>query len=76
MSTLFTLSVAPGQAYFAYKLSDPEIRKNKKWFTYYLIVGSIFYVEFKNVIARVAQMKELFRERHWKVTPRTVSNKA
>jgi cellulose synthase/poly-beta-1,6-N-acetylglucosamine synthase-like glycosyltransferase/DNA-binding NarL/FixJ family response regulator len=75
MSTLFTLSVAPGQAYFAYKLSDPEIRKNKKWFTYYLIVGSIFYVEFKNIIARVAQMKELFRERHWKVTPRTVPNK-
>ncbi|MBL8078469.1 MAG: response regulator [Anaerolineales bacterium] len=75
MTTLFTLSVAPGQVFFSYKLGDPEIRKHKKWFYYYLIVGSIFYVEFKNTIARVAQVKELFRERHWKVTPRMAPDK-
>jgi CheY-like chemotaxis protein/cellulose synthase/poly-beta-1,6-N-acetylglucosamine synthase-like glycosyltransferase len=75
MTTLFTLSVAPGQAFFAFKLSDPEIRKHKQWFFFYLIVGAVFYTEFKNVIARVAQVKELFRERHWKVTPRMVPKK-
>jgi hypothetical protein len=75
MTTLFTLSVAPGQAFFAFKLSDPEIRKHKKWFWFYFFMGSLFYTEYKNVIARVAQIKELFRERHWKVTPRMVANK-
>ena len=75
MTTLFTLSVAPGQAFFAYLLSEPDIHKHKGWFFFYLIVGSVFYTEYKNIIARVAQMKELFRERHWKVTPRTAPNK-
>jgi hypothetical protein len=70
------LSVAPGQAFFAFKLSDPEIRRHKEWFLFYLLAGSFFYTEFKNVIARVAQIKELFKERHWKVTPRTVPHKA
>ena len=71
MTTLFTLSVSPGQVYFSYKLSVPAIREHKGWFLYYLIVGSLFYVEYKNTIARVAQIKELFKERHWRVTPRS-----
>ncbi|WP_462203715.1 hypothetical protein, partial [Frankia sp. CcWB3] len=33
---------------------------------------NIFYSEFKNVIARLAPVKELLREREWHVTPRTV----
>ncbi len=76
MTTLFTLSVGPGQVYFSYKLSTPEIRQHKGWFLYYLIVGSLYYTEYKNTIARVAQIKELFKERHWKVTPRTAPEKA
>ena len=31
---------------------------------------SLFFTEFKNVVARVAQIKQLTGERHWKVTPR------
>jgi cellulose synthase/poly-beta-1,6-N-acetylglucosamine synthase-like glycosyltransferase len=73
MTTLFTFSVAPGQAYFAYKLSHPEIHKHGRWFVFYFVVGSIFYTEFKNIIGRVAQIKELFKERHWKVTPRSTA---
>ena len=76
MTTLFTLSVGPGQVYFSYTLSTPEIRQHKSWFLYYLIVGSLYYTEYKNTIARVAQIKELFKERHWKVTPRTAPEKA
>jgi hypothetical protein len=36
----------------------------------------VFYAEYKNLIARVAQMKEIMRERQWKVTPRSVPVKA
>ncbi len=71
ITTLFTLSVGPGQVFFSYKLSLPEIKKHKSWFLFYFIVGSLFYAEFKNTIARVAQVKELLQERQWKVTPRS-----
>ncbi len=71
LTTLFTLSVGPGQALFAYMVSVPEIHKRKRWFVFYLIITSLFYTEFKNLLARVAQVKELIHERQWKVTPRT-----
>jgi DNA-binding response OmpR family regulator/cellulose synthase/poly-beta-1,6-N-acetylglucosamine synthase-like glycosyltransferase len=70
LTSLFTLTVGPGQAAFAYALADREIHKRGAWFFYYLVVGSIFYTPYKNLIAVVAQVKELMRERTWKVTPR------
>ncbi|ADB74244.1 response regulator [Geodermatophilus obscurus] len=70
LTTLFTASVGPGQAFFARKLAVPEIRRQRWWFLRYLVVSSFFYTEFKNVIARVAQLKEFSGEREWKVTPR------
>jgi hypothetical protein len=76
LTTLFTLSVGPGQTLFARKLGALEIRRQRFWFLRYLIVSSLFYTEFKNVIARVAQLKEFSGEREWKVTPRPVSSPA
>jgi cellulose synthase/poly-beta-1,6-N-acetylglucosamine synthase-like glycosyltransferase len=73
LTTLFTLSVGPGQTYFAYRLAAPEIREHRRWFLSYLVVSSLFYTEFKNLIARVAQVKELMGDRQWKVTPRVAS---
>ncbi len=70
MTTLFTLSVGPGQTYFAARLGVPEIRKHKGWFWGYLLASSLYYTEFKNIIARVAQVKQLFGEHKWRVTPR------
>ena len=67
---VFTLSVGPSQTYFAYRLATPEIRRRRRWFVVYLVVSSVFYTEFKNLIARVAQVKELMGDRQWKVTPR------
>src|SRR6266498_5511758 len=67
LTTLFTLSVGPGQTYFARRLAVPEIRSRGAWFLAYLVVASLFYTELKNVIARVAQVKELIGERQWKV---------
>jgi cellulose synthase/poly-beta-1,6-N-acetylglucosamine synthase-like glycosyltransferase/DNA-binding response OmpR family regulator len=72
LTTLFTASVGPGQTYFARRLGVPEIRRQKGWFLRYLVISSLFYTEFKNVIARVAQLKEFSGEREWKVTPRAV----
>jgi len=31
----------------------------------------LFYQEWKNLIGRVAQIKQLMGERHWAVTPRS-----
>ncbi|WP_432571975.1 response regulator [Kineococcus sp. SYSU DK005] len=72
LTGLFTCSVGPGQTLFARRLAVPEVRRQRGWFLRYLFVSSFFYTEFKNVIARVAQIKEFTGEREWKVTPRSV----
>lgn len=71
LTSAFTLSVGPGQVVFARRLAAPDIRRQRGWFLRYLLVSSFFYTEYKNVIARVSQLKELSGEREWKVTPRT-----
>jgi len=76
LTTLFTLSVGPGQTLFAYWLGDGEIRRHKGWFFRYLVLSSLFYTEFKNIIARVAQLNEWMRVRSWKVTPRSEPRQA
>jgi DNA-binding response OmpR family regulator/cellulose synthase/poly-beta-1,6-N-acetylglucosamine synthase-like glycosyltransferase len=73
LSTLFTMSVGPGQVLFAKRLAVPEIRRRHRWFWFYLVVASLAYTEWKNVIARVAQLKEVVGERQWKVTPRAAA---
>ena len=73
LTTLFTTAVGPGQVLFAKRLAVPEIRRRHRWFWFYLVVASLAYTEWKNVIARVAQVKELVGERQWKVTPRAAA---
>ncbi|MFN8076785.1 MAG: response regulator [Kineosporiaceae bacterium] len=70
LTTLFTASVGPGQVLFARRLAVPEIRRRTRWFWSYLAATTVAYTELKNVIARVAQIKEFSGERVWKVTPR------
>jgi len=71
LSTLFTSSVGPGQTLLAHRLAVPDVRKHTAWFWVYLLFSTLFYTEWKNTIARVAQVKEAMGERHWKVTART-----
>jgi CheY-like chemotaxis protein len=71
LTSLFTLSVGPGQAIFAYIKSEKEIKDHKSWFVWFFLFSSVFYTEFKNIIARVAQIKEIMGERSWRITPRT-----
>ena len=70
LTSVYTLAVGPGQVLFAWRLSAPEVRRNKAWFFLYLLTSTVFYTEFKNAIARVAQLKEILGERRWVVTPR------
>lgn len=70
LTTLVMLSNQPAQICFAYRLADPEIRRRKGWFWFYLGASVLFYMEFKNLISRVAHVKELMREHRWIVTPR------
>lgn len=73
ITTLFTLSVGPGQTFLAYLLSDRQIKERVGWYYFYLFISMVFYTEFKNLIARVAQIKEAMLERSWKITPRASS---
>jgi DNA-binding response OmpR family regulator/cellulose synthase/poly-beta-1,6-N-acetylglucosamine synthase-like glycosyltransferase len=72
-TTAFTLSTGPGQILFTYFTAAPELRRRTSWWVFYAFATLAFYTEFKNVIGRVAQVKQLMGERAWKVTPRTGS---
>ena len=40
----------------------PEIRERSSWFWSHLLVSSVVYTEWKNIIGRIAQVKELVGE--------------
>ena len=74
LTSIFTLSVGPGQVLFAYLNAAPQVRRYRGWFWLFLVTAPV-YSEFKNVIARVAQVKELMGDRQWKVTPRGIAER-
>jgi cellulose synthase/poly-beta-1,6-N-acetylglucosamine synthase-like glycosyltransferase len=76
VTTFFTASAGPVQAIFAYRLAAPLIRRERRWFIWYVVFSVLVYTEFKNVVARLAQLKELTGERSWVVTPRTAGSPA
>jgi cellulose synthase/poly-beta-1,6-N-acetylglucosamine synthase-like glycosyltransferase len=70
VTTIFTLGTGPGQALFTYRLADPQVKRHAAWFWSYVLSCILFYTGFKNLVARVAQVKEVMKERDWRVTPR------
>ncbi len=70
MTTIFTLGTGPAQTLLAWRLANLDIRRHGGWFLYYLVVSSLFYTGFKNLIAVVAQVNEALQQRRWMVTPR------
>ena len=75
VTTLFTLATGPGQVLFTYQLSDPEIRKHKSWFWFYVVTSTLFYSGLKNAWNRIAHYKEWRGETAWVVTPRVQAKK-
>jgi len=71
MTTVFTLSVGPASTFFAWRLGDAEVKAHRGWFAWYLVVASLLYTEYKNTIARVAQIRQFMGDTQWVVTPRT-----
>ena len=72
MLSIFTVTVGPAQALFAYALGDARIRRHRGWFVLHAIYSMLWFGELKNLIARVAQLKEVSGDRVWRITPRTV----
>ncbi|WP_261564994.1 glycosyltransferase family 2 protein [Frankia gtarii] len=70
--TLVTTGVGVAQSVFAYLLAHPDVRRRRRWFLGYALFAGLFYTEYKNALARVAQIKEIGGERQWRVTPRQV----
>lgn len=69
--SLFILLTGPGQLIFTYLNSDPQAKKRKSCYWNYLIMSVVFYAGYKNILARVANLKEILGEREWRVTPRS-----
>lgn len=70
VTSLVTFGTGPGQIFYILRLGHPSILKQRTWILKYLLFG-FFYTEYKNLIGRVAQIKEIMGERNWKTTPRT-----
>ncbi|GHC41363.1 hypothetical protein GCM10010349_01460 [Streptomyces flavofungini] len=73
LAAALTLSAGVVQAAFAWRLAVPELRRRKAWFWRYLLVTTVFYTHFKNLVARQAHLKEALGERQWRVTPRAAT---
>jgi len=76
LTTVLTTLTGPFQLIFAYALADEQIKRRTGWFLAALVSMLLVYNEFKNVISRLAQLKEVMRERTWKVTPRSPATSA
>ncbi|RYJ04615.1 MAG: glycosyltransferase, partial [Actinomycetales bacterium] len=72
--TLFTAVSGPLQTLAAWRLAEPEVRRHRRWFVGAALANLFFYTELKNVVNRVAQLKQLRGERRWVVTPRSAGN--
>ena len=76
LATLFIAVSGPLQTLAAWRLATPDLRRHPKWFLGAAVANLFFYTEFKNLIARVAHLKQLRGEHQWVVTPRTAGNSA
>ncbi|MDO0932872.1 glycosyltransferase [Streptomyces sp. DG2A-72] len=73
LAAAFTVSAGAVQAAFAWRLAVPELRARRGWFWRYLLISTVFYTHFKNMVARQSHLKELLGDRRWRVTPRSVA---
>ena len=74
--TLLVTVSGPLQTLAAYRLATPEVRRHRRWFVRAALLNLLFYTEAKNLVNRVAQLKQLRGEHQWVVTPRTAGGDA
>lgn len=68
--SLFILVTGPGQLIFTWMNADAQARRHPGRFWSYLLMSIVFYAGYKNILARVANIKEAVGERVWRITPR------
>lgn len=73
---LFTTVSGPLQTLAAWRLAAPEVRRHPRWFVGAAVANLLFYTELKNIVNRVAQLKQLRGEHRWVVTPRSAGRSA
>lgn len=71
--TLLVTVSGPLQTLAAHRLAVPEVRRHTRWFLGATIANLLVYTEAKNVVNRVAQLKQLRGEHQWVVTPRSAT---
>jgi cellulose synthase/poly-beta-1,6-N-acetylglucosamine synthase-like glycosyltransferase len=71
-TSVLTLGAGLFRAGVAYRLGAPELRRRPGWLAFYLLAEPLFYAPLKNLIVRMAQIREMLGEKPWKVTPRDV----
>ena len=74
--TLFTTVSGPLQTLAAWRLATPELRRHPWWFVGAAVANLLFYTEVKNLVNRIAHLKQLRGEHQWVVTPRTAQSAA
>ena len=74
--SLFVTVSGPLQTAAAWRLATPEIRQHPWWFVGAGLANLFAYNELKNLVNRVAHLKQLRGEHQWVVTPRTAQSTA
>ena len=74
--TLFVTVSGPLQTFAAWRLATPEIRRHPWWFVGAAVANLFVYTEAKNLVNRIAHLKQLRGEHQWVVTPRTAGGSA
>ena len=72
--TLFTTVSGPLQTLAAWRLATPDLREHPWWFVGAGLANLFFYTEWKNLVNRIAHLKQLRGEHQWVVTPRTAAS--
>jgi cellulose synthase/poly-beta-1,6-N-acetylglucosamine synthase-like glycosyltransferase len=68
-TSIFTTSIGPLTVLATYFFAHKSVR-NPWWFLQFLFFSLFFYTDLKNIICRVALVKQFIGESGWRVTPR------
>lgn len=69
--TLLVTVSGPLQTVAAWRLATPALRRRPWWFVGAALAQLLLYTEAKNLVNRIAHIKQLRGEHQWVVTPRT-----
>lgn len=72
-ATAYVLGTGPLQSLIAYANAAPFIRERAGWFLLHMLFVNL-YSEFLALLTRVGHLRQLFGEREWRITPRSLDD--